>query len=423
MHYAAILAEARKDQELSGWTQDYTQTHNWEKMVKQVQMHIKGLNWGYKSDMIKLKVKYFNAYATFADPHTIQLDNGKGGIEKVTAEKIIIAVGGRPSYPGIPGDKEFGITSDDLFSLKQAPGKTLVVGASYVALECAGFLTALGYDTTVMVRSILLRGFDQDMAKRIGAFMKDSHTKFTEGATPSKLEKLESGKIKVTFNQGGEEKSDEYDTVLFAMGRYALTAGLNLEAAGLVAEKNGKFKVSDTEQTNVPHIYAIGDVIYGQLELTPVAIKAGQLLANRLYAGATAKMDYVNVPTTVFTPLEYGCCGLSEVEAQDKFDAENISTYHIQFQPLEWQYNKARPEGHQCYVKVLVTKADNKVVGFHICAPNAGEITQGIGIAMKCGMTKEQLDSCVGIHPTVAEDCIGLKETKEDNPDASKGGC
>jgi thioredoxin reductase (NADPH) len=172
-------------------------------MVKQVQMHIKGLNWGYKSDMIKLKVKYFNAYATFADAHTIQLDNGKGGIEKVTAEKIVIAVGGRPSYPGIPGDKEFGMTSDDIFSKKEAPGKTLVVGASYVALECAGFLTAFGYDTTVMVRSILLRGFDQDMANRIGAFMKDSHTKFVEGATPSKLEKLDSGKIKVTFSQGG----------------------------------------------------------------------------------------------------------------------------------------------------------------------------------------------------------------------------
>lgn len=129
-------------------------------MVNSVQMHIKGLNWGYKSDMIKLKVKYYNSYATFVDANTIQLDNGKGKVETIRAEKIIIAVGGRPSYPGIPGDKEFGITSDDVFSLKKAPGKTLVVGASYVALECAGFLSALGYDTTVMVRSILLRGFD-----------------------------------------------------------------------------------------------------------------------------------------------------------------------------------------------------------------------------------------------------------------------
>jgi thioredoxin reductase (NADPH) len=263
MHYAAILAEARKDQELSGFAQDYSQTHNWEKMVKQVQMHIKGLNWGYKSDMIKLKVKYYNAYATFIDAHTIQCDNGKGTIEKVTAETIVIATGGRPSYPGIPGDKEFGITSDDIFSKKEAPGKTLVVGASYVALECAGFLTALGYDTTVAVRSILLRGFDQDMANRIGDYMSASHTKFLGGAVPKKLEKAESGKILVTFDQGGEEIQDEYDTVLFAMGRYALTAGLNLANAGLIAEKNGKFKVNDVEQTNVPNIYAIGDVIYG----------------------------------------------------------------------------------------------------------------------------------------------------------------
>jgi pyruvate/2-oxoglutarate dehydrogenase complex dihydrolipoamide dehydrogenase (E3) component len=151
-------------------------------------MHIKGLNWGYKSDMIQLKAKYFNSYASFVDPHTIKLDNGKGKVEQVTAEKVVIAVGGRPSYPGIPGDKEFGITSDDIFSLKKAPGKTLVVGASYVALECAGFLTALGYDTTVMVRSILLRGFDQDMANRIGDHMKNHGTHFI-GGTPSKLEK------------------------------------------------------------------------------------------------------------------------------------------------------------------------------------------------------------------------------------------
>lgn len=135
-------------------------------------------------------------------------------------------------------------------------------------------------------------------------------------------------------------------------------------------------------------------------------------------------MDYVNVPTTVFTPIEYGCCGLDEEQAKAKYGAENISTYHTQFQPLEWQYNKQRPEGCDCYVKVLVNKTDNnRVVGFHILSPNAGEITQGLGIAMKCGMTKEQLDSCVGIHPTIAEDVIGLKFTKEENPDVQKSSC
>jgi len=207
MHYAATLADARKDQELSGWTQDYEQKHNWTKMVKQVQMHIKGLNWGYKSDLIKMKAKYFNSYATFKDAHTIHLDNGKGKEETVTADKIVIATGGRPSYPGIPGDKEFGITSDDIFSLKKAPGRTLVVGASYVALECAGFLTAFGYPTTVMVRSILLRGFDQDMADRIGEYMGNHGTGFLPSATPSKLERPDpEGPIIVTYNQDGEEK-------------------------------------------------------------------------------------------------------------------------------------------------------------------------------------------------------------------------
>ena len=217
-------------------------------MVGNVQMHIKSLNWGYKTDLMKLKAKYFNAYATFKDPHTIRVENAKGEVEEVTADKIVIATGGRPSYPGVPGDKEFGITSDDLFSLKKAPGKTLVVGASYVALECAGFLTAFGYDTTVMVRSILLRGFDQDMAEKIGFYMEKNHTKFIRGATPSKLEKPDpNGRIQVTFTQDGEEKVEEYDTVLFAVGRYAVTGTINLEAAGVVAEKNGKFKVNDVE--------------------------------------------------------------------------------------------------------------------------------------------------------------------------------
>jgi len=249
-------------------------------MVKNVQNHIKGLNWGYKSDLIKMKAKYYNSYATFVDAHTLSLDNGKGKVEQVTADKIIIAVGGRPSYPGIPGDKEFGITSDDVFSLPKAPGKTLVVGASYVALECAGFLTALGYDTTVMVRSILLRGFDQDMATRIGKHMENHHTKFINKSTPSKLERPNGpdGKILVTYNSPEGETTGEYDTVLFAMGRYALTQNLNLAAAGLVAEKNGKFKVTN-EQTNVPNIYAVGDVIDGVMELTPTAIKAGALLS------------------------------------------------------------------------------------------------------------------------------------------------
>jgi len=158
-------------------------------------MHIKSLNWEYKTELIDMGVKYYNAYASFIGAHAVKLTDKNGNSEVVTADKIIIAVGGRPSYPGIPGDKELGITSDDLFWMKKNPGKTLVVGASYVALECAGFLTAFGYDTTVAVRSIFLRGFDQDMAERIAKHMALGHTKFLRGTVPTKLVKSENGRI------------------------------------------------------------------------------------------------------------------------------------------------------------------------------------------------------------------------------------
>ena len=209
------------------------------------------------------------------------------------------------------------------------------------------------------------------------------------------------------------------------MGRYAVTAGLNLANAGVVAESNGKFKVNAQEQTNVENIYAVGDVLHGRLELTPVAIKTGNLLAARICGTGTAVMDYDSIPTTVFTPLEYGTVGLTEQEAKDRHGADNIATYHTKFKPLEWAVDKFITEGKRtAYTKVLVNKTDsNRVVGFHMCAPNAGEITQGVAFGFKCGMTKEQMDSVVGIHPTAAEDCIGLHLTKEENPDASKTGC
>ena len=367
MHYTALLAEARDDLNIQGWDIDKKQTFNWGKLQKAVQSHIKSLNYGYKTDLTKLKIKYYNCFATFVDKHTVSLDNGKGKIETVTADKIVIATGGRPVYPDIPGAKEYGITSDDLFYLKSAPGKTLVVGASYVALECAGFLTAFGYDTSVMVRSIFLRGFDQQMADRIAKYMQASHTKFIYNSVPKRLEKLENGKIKVVYDEGEDEKSDEYDTVLFAIGRNAMTKNLNLEATGVKAESNGKLKVNPYEQTNVPNIYAVGDVQYGRLELTPTAIMGGALLAQRLFNKSKVLMDYDNVPTTVFTPLEYGTVGLSEEEAIARHTEKALDIYHTQFKPLEWAFNKVADR--MGYVKVIVLRKTNKIIGFHILCP------------------------------------------------------
>lgn len=308
MHYAGLLGEQHHDRLETGWVQDFKPKHHWEKMITNINNHIRSINFGYKNELRKMGIKVFEEYATFIDANTLELTNNKGKTQRVTAKYIIIAVGGRPSYPDIPGAKEYGITSDDIFWLRENPGKTLVVGASYVALECAGFLLAYENDVTVMVRSIFLRGFDQDMANKVADDMEILGTKFIKNATPTKLEKNEeTGKITAHYQIDGENFSEEYDTVMFAIGRYAVTDGLNCDNAGLIRKENGKFKTDKYQKTNVSNIFAIGDVIYAQLELTPTAIHTGKLLARRLFAGSEAIMNFNEIPTTIFTPLEYGC--------------------------------------------------------------------------------------------------------------------
>lgn len=246
--------------------------------------------------------------------------------------------------------------------MEYCPGKTLVVGASYVALECAGFLNGIGLDTTVMVRSILLRGFDQDMAEKVGEYMQQENVKFIRPCIPQKIEEIEPGKpgrYRVTGLRldTNEVVVDEYNTVLFAIGRDPCTDKIGLENAGvLVNRETGKIPTVN-EQTNVDNIYAVGDILEGKPELTPVAIQAGQLLARRLYNNGTIECDYLNVPTTVFTPLEYACCGYSEEAAIQAFGQNNIEVYHSYFAPFEWKV-PGRPN-NVCYVKLICVANEN----------------------------------------------------------------
>merc|ERR1719473_114500 len=420
-----------KDAVSYGWEVDPNAVkHNWETMVGAVTMHVKSLNFGYRADLMSNSVKYYNAFATFVDEKTVVAVDKKGKETRITADAFVLAPGGRPRYPDIPGAKEHCITSDDVFSMKTPPGKTLVVGASYVALECAGFIHGVGFDTTVMMRSIPLRGFDQQMAMQIKEYMVGHGIKFTEGAVPASVEKLESGKKKVTWTlKDGSTASDEYDTVLLAIGRDALTGEMGLDKAGVTVNPNGKITTLN-EQTNVPHIYAIGDVIDGgkldppsaETELTPVAIQAGKLLASRLYDGKTATMDYSKVATTVYTPLEYGACGLPEEVAIEKYGEANIEVFHAYFKPLEWTV--PHRGDNACYLKLVCNLQDNlRVLGLHICGPSAGEITQGFGVAIKMGATKADFDNTIGIHPTTAEEFTTLTTTKRSGESAEKTGC
>lgn len=430
MHQAGILGESFSDAREFGWKIN-SEGHDWAKMVASVQDYVGSLNWGYRVALRENSVNYINAYGTFEDPHTILCTKKNGKTQTITADKIVIAVGGRPKYLGVEGDKECCISSDDVFSLPKSPGKTLCVGASYISLETAGFLKALGLDVSVMVRSVFLRGFDPEIAERIVNHMESHGVRMMRASVPKKFEKLENGKIKVTFENSdfGFDMDEEFDTVLLAVGRTPCTAELGLDKAGVQVAKGGKIDVVN-EQTNVPHIYAIGDVLESRQELTPVAIQAGNLLARRLFKGDTLTMDYDCVPTTVFTPLEYGCVGMSEELAIERYGEENLEVYISALKPLEWQLNHEEHNGvavrgdNDCYAKLITHIPDNeRVVGIHYLGPNAGEVVQGFAVALKCGATKAQFDSTVGIHPTIAEEFTILSITKRSGLDPNKAGC
>jgi len=320
--------------------------------------------------------------------------------------------------------------SDDVFQMdwnateKKEPGKTLVVGASYVALECAGFFSALGYDTTVMVRSILLRGFDREYSDKIGEYMEQTGTKFIKGSVPSKIEKTDQGQYKVFWSKDNTEESAVYDTVIAAIGRYADTTKLGLAEAKVETVKNGKIVCAGlNDQTSVPNIYAIGDVVDGMQELTPVAIQAGIFLARRLYGNSTQTMNYDLIPTTVFTPIEYGACGLSEEDALAKYGDSDIEIYHKELSPLEWELVHEKPKGIARAKLICVKSEKSRVVGLHVLGPNCGEITQGFALGMKLGATFQDFCDTIGIHPTVAEDFTTLAVTKASGEDAGAAGC
>ena len=381
---------------------------DWTTLVQGVLNTRSGSNFVYKGELRKRKIDFYEALGRLVDSHTVEL---VGRVERLTAKYILLAPGGRPNVPrDIPGAYEYAITSDDLFSLQQAPGKTLVVGGSYIALECAGFLSGLGFDVSVMVRSRILRSeaFDAEIASILRESMElHHHVKFLEPCIPVKIEKLENNQKRVTFLNATENKeyTQDFDTVMFATGRYADVQGLNLAAVGVQHTKEGKIIVNDEERTSVESIYAIGDVIENghNYELTPVAIQQGKYLAYRLFKPEeiNKKVDYDFVPTTVFTPTEYGLVGYSEEKAKKVFGENNLVIYKKKFNILE---HKIAEIGEKGFVKLICVKNQNeRVVGLHYLGPNAAEVTQGFALALKKGCTKEEFDDVIGIHPSNAE--------------------
>lgn len=427
MHQAALLGEAVNDSMKYGWAVEESYKHNWKILRDAIQDHIGSLNFAYRVQLREKNVTYVNAYAKFIGPHQIEAVNKKGKVTTHTSSKYLLAPGLRPNYLDCPGAKEYCITSDDLFALKHCPGKTLLVGASYISLECAGFLKAFGLDVTVMVRSILLRGFDRQMADLIGSYMENHGIRFIKESQVKMVEQVEAGepgRLLVTYaNNAGEQNSEEFNTVVLAIGRQALTQDLNLDVVGVKTNsKNGKIICDEKENSNIPYIHAVGDIVDGKPELTPVAIQAGILLVRRLFGNGTVLCDYNNIPTTVFTPLEYGCIGLTEEKAIEMYGADDIEVYHTNYVPLE--FTVAQRRAKECYVKLICLKSQNeKVIGFHYAGPNAGEVTQGYAVALRLGAKKEDFDNTIGIHPTCSEVFTTLQTTKSSGLSIAAAGC
>ncbi|XP_035918561.1 thioredoxin reductase 1, mitochondrial isoform X1 [Anopheles stephensi] len=432
MHQASLLGEAIHDSQPYGWKlpQPEAIRHDWATLTESVQNHIKSVNWVTRVDLRDQKVEYVNGLGYFKDDHTVVAVMKNQTERELRAKHVVIAVGGRPRYPDIPGAAEYCITSDDIFSLPNAPGRTLLVGAGYIGLECAGFLKGLGYDVTVMVRSILLRGFDQQMATLVGDSMVEKGISFHHRSRPLAVEKQADGRLLVRYEtetDGGNATTaeDVFDTVLFAIGRQAETGTLKLANAGVVTAEGGKsdkIDVNEYDQTNVPHIYAVGDVLYKKPELTPVAIHAGRIIARRLFGGSEERMDYADVATTVFTPLEYGCVGLSEEAAEAAHGKDGIEVYHAYYKPTE--FFVPQRSVRYCYLKAVALREGNqRVLGLHFLGPAAGEVIQGFAAALKCGLTMQILRNTVGIHPTVAEEFTRLAITKSSGLDPTPATC
>ncbi len=343
----------------------------------------------------------------------------------MSARYITIAAGSFQGLEDVSGFADLAVSVDDFCPLERPPGKTLIVGGSALALEYAGILTSLGFSTTLLIRNVMLKGCDQDMVAKVEAMLEKHGVRFVKKMLLADLHRdAVSGRIKARMQaiKAGAGLEDDFDTVIVANNRTGDTASLKLVNAGIKSAAGGRLRVNDSDQTTVPHIFAIGDVAVGRPESTPATARTGQLLARRLFSSSKEKMQFEAFPMVVLTPIEYGYCGCTEEDLVKKQGNQNVEVYHTSFKPLEWELLESR-EDTLCYTKLITTKNDGVIRGIHYLGPNAAEIVQGYSVAIAVGATKEGWDKALGIHPTCAEVLIGMKYTRSAFPSAKKTGC
>ena len=392
--YASEFSKAFEQAEGYGWQVGPT-SFSWSELIANKDREIDRLNQIYLKLLDNAGVDLYEGRGKLLDAHTVAV-----GEHIISAKRILIAVGGRPRMLDLPGG-ELAISSDEAFHLTDLPKRVLVVGAGYIAVEFAGIFRGLGCEVTIAYRGdSILRGFDRDVQDTVEQALLDQGIQIIYRAMPEAIHKVEAG-LKVDLTTGQECVVDQ---VLMATGRVPYTWDLGLETAGVGVDDAGAIEVDEYSQTTVPSVYAVGDVT-NRVNLTPVALMEGHALADTLYGGMDRSVDHANVPAAVFCQPPVGCVGLSEHEARDQ--GHRLKIYKSTFLPLKYTLAGG---GQRGLMKLVVDADTDRVLGVHVVGPDAPEMLQGFAVAVKAGLSKEDFDRTIGIHPTAAEELVTLRQ-------------
>ena len=371
--------------------------HDWGALKKRRDAYIVRLNGIYNSNLEKRGVTYIRGTARFVDANTVAVDG-----KEYRAERIVIATGGRPMVPDIPG-AELGITSDGFFALEERPARVLIAGSGYVAVERAGIFNGLGSETGIIVRKDgILRSFDEMLRTELMSAMRANGIAFDTGVIPESVRKIDDGLV-LTAKDGRE--FGPVDSILWAIGREPNTALLDLDKTGVQVNSEGFIHTDDLQRTNVENIFALGDIT-GRAPLTPVAIAAGRRLADRLYGSMAGRhLDYKMIPTVIFSHPTIATIGMTEDEARTEY-GDDIKIYTSGFTGM---YYALGEEKHRSVMKLITAGVDEHIVGCHIIGEGADEMLQGFAVAIRMGATKKDFDDTLAIHPTSAEELVTMR--------------
>ncbi|MEL6500008.1 MAG: glutathione-disulfide reductase [Cyanobacteria bacterium J06623_1] len=399
MVYASHFPAGFEESAGYGW-QIGESSFDWLKMITAVNNEVDRLNGIYQRMLDNSEVKVYRGYGKFVDPHTIEI-----GDQKVTAEKILIAVGGKPVKPDdIPG-VEHAITSREIFNVKEQPQRIVIIGGGYIGVEFACILNGLGTEVTMVIRGDkILRGFDDDIRSEIQEGMERHGIRILNNKPKLAIAKKDHGlEITIPTSDGGEEIIVADAASLAATGRAPDLADLGLENTA-VEIINGAVAVDEYNQTAEPHIYAVGDCT-DKINLTPVAINEGRAFADTHFGGKSRQMSYENIPTAVFSTPEAATVGLTEAEAKQKY-GDGVKVYRSKFRPM---YYTIPGKQEKTLMKLIVDTKTDRVLGAHMVGDSAAEIIQGVAIAVKMKATKADFDATVGIHPSSAEEFVTMR--------------